>query len=255
MSSTSCDRFEREGLARLEAGQPPDEHELDCADCADARRRYERLCLALSELPPVKAPAGWEQKVFAALPDNDAGPAPEPEPEPESGQAVVNKSPPYVTWLPWVGLAAAAAAVFIFVKTREPPAKALAVRQEVVASASGRRADSATVGDTLRITTQGGTGSVRELRLYRDTRSLVARCPDAAGKGEANSNAGSSANCTVEAGSPTLTFPLSVAGSYRSLIIVGSQQAPEPSGSLDEDARAAAAAGAEVEMSLAVEVQ
>lgn len=249
---TSCDRFELEGLARLEAGQPPDEHERDCADCRDARRRYERLCLALSELPPVKAPAGWEQKVFAALPANDAGPASEP--EPESGQAVLGRSPPYVAWLPWVGLAAAAAAVFIFVKSSEPPAKALAVRQEVVASASGRRADSAVVGDTLRITTQGGTGSVRELRLYRDTRSLVARCPGDGTSEAAKADAGSS-GCTVEAGFPTLTFPLSVAGSYRSLIIVGSQRAPEPSGSLDEDARAAAAAGAEVKMSLAVEVQ
>ena len=252
MSSTSCDRFEREGLARLEAGQPPDEHELDCADCADARRRYERLCLALSELPPLKAPAGWEQKVFAALPANDAGPASEP----ESGQAVLGRSPAYVAWLPWVGLAAAAAAVFVFVKTREPPAKELAIRQEVVASASGRRADSAVVGDTLRITAQGGTGSVRELRLYRDTRSLVARCPGEAGTSEAaKGNAGPSAGCTVEAGSPTLTFPLSVAGSSRSLIIVGTQQAPEPSGSLDEDARAAAAAGAEVEMSRSVDVE
>ena len=97
---------------------------------------------------------------------------------------------------------------------------------------------------------------MRELRLYRDTRSLVARCPGEAGTSEAaKGNAGPSAGCTVEAGSPTLTFPLSVAGSYRSLIIVGTQQAPEPSGSLDEDARAAAAAGAEVEMSRSVDVE
>jgi hypothetical protein len=208
----------------MQAELPPDEHEIGCETCQEARDRYERLGEVLAELPPIKAPAGWERRVLEALPENEP-------------------AQPRVAWLPWAfGLAAAALVAFVVWQLNRPVVGQLAVRQEVIATAAGRRADSAAVGDTIRISTRGGAGEVRELRLYRDMRELVARCPGDAG-------------CKVVEGSPELTIALKVPGSYRSLIIVGPTKAPEPTGVLDEDARAASAAGASVEMSRAVDVE
>ncbi len=88
----------------------------------------------------------------------------------------------------------------------------------------------------------GGAGDVREARLYRDTGELVARCPG-------------HPSCITNGNVLELTVTLTASGSYRTLAIVGPAAAPEPSGSLDEDARAAAAAGASVELSRAIDVQ
>lgn len=208
----------------MEADLPPDEHELGCASCQAARERYQQLGRALAALPAMKAPAGWERRVFEALPETETA----------QGR---------VAWVPWAfGLAAAAAVAFIVWQLNRPSAGELSVRQELVATAAGRRADSAAVGDTIRVSTNGGNGDVRELRLYRDGGDVVARCPGDAG-------------CRVVDGSPELTFTLKAPGSYRSLVIVGTREAPKPIGALDADARAASAAGASVEVSRAVDVQ
>ncbi len=224
MSGPACDRFERDGLARMEAGLPPDDHEIGCSICQSAREDYERLGRALAELPPIKAPEGWERRVLDSLP---------------ASQSATGR----VSWMPWaLGLAAAAAIVFFIWRLDRPTPGPLSVRQQVVATSSGRRADSAAVGDSIRVSTQGGSGEVRELRLYRDTTEVVARCPGDPG-------------CAIVDGAPQLTFVLRAPGSYRSLAIVGPQKAPEPAGALDEDARAASAAGASVEVSRAVDVE
>jgi len=141
-------------------------------------------------------------------------------------------------------LAAAAALAWVVWQARRPvvEARRLAVRQEVVAMASGRRADSAVVGDTLRVSAAGGDGSARELRLYRDNKAVVARCPGSDG-------------CVRRDDSIELTVVLDKPGTYRSLVIVGPRAAPEPTGSLDDDAQAATAAGATVEVSRAVEAE
>lgn len=224
MSAADCQRFEVEGLPRFVAGEPPDDHDADCAACQRARGRYLRIVEGLRELPPQKAPHGWQERVLAGL-HSDSSP-----------RSTTR------TWPLWAGLAVAAAVLLWRVTKPEPAPLRLAVRQEVVAAAAGRRADSATIGDVVRVSVTGGAGDVREARLYRDTGELVARCPG-------------HASCKSNGLDLELTVTLTAAGSYRTLAIVGRAPAPEPSGSLDEDARAAAAAGASVELSRAIDVQ
>lgn len=231
--SAACERFDAEGVPRLVAGEPPSEHEVGCASCQRARDQYLRIIEGLADLPVEKAPSGWQNRVLAALPA-----------EPRRPVAAAR------SWPIWGALAAAAAILLWRVAKQEPSPGRLAVRQEVVAAASGRRADSATVGDTVRVLVTGGEGAVREARLYRDTGELVARC-----LGSSAPPAPGVVSCAAAGTDLELTVTLTAPGSYRTLAIVGSQAAPEPAGSLDEDAAAAAAAGASVELSRAIDVE
>lgn len=228
--SATCERFDREGVARLVGGAPEggsddlEEHERGCAACQEARARYLAIIDALGALPVERAPAGWQERVMASLPA-------------ESSRPALGRN-----WPLWTALAIAAAVLLWRVVKPEPPSGRLAVRQDVVAAAAGRRSDTATIGDTVRVAVTGGEGDVREARLYRDTGELVARCPG-------------HASCTVNGTTLELTVTLTSAGSYRTLAIVGPKAVPEPTGSLDEDAKLAAAAGATVELSRAIEVE
>lgn len=222
MKSQRCERFDDEGLRRLDEGLSADEHEQGCEDCQAAHDRYVRMITAFAQLPTERAAAGWQQRVLDALPV-----------EPTRARGGLR-------WLAWP--AAAAAAALLVWKATRPELGPLSVRQEVVAAASGHRADSASVGDTIRISATGGAGAVRETRLYRNTSELVARCPGDAG-------------CKISSDGAELTFTLTVRGSYRTLAIAGPEPVPEPTGALDEDARAAVAAGASVELSGPLEVE
>lgn len=62
-----CEHFEREGLARQEAGRP-DPHVVDCADCQAARATYRRMTDALADVGADLRPrAGWEEQVVARV--------------------------------------------------------------------------------------------------------------------------------------------------------------------------------------------
>ncbi len=222
MSTERCDRFDKEGLLRREEGLTPDDHEASCRECARARLAYERIAAQLTELPRLAPPAGWEERVLGSV-ANEAAP---------------------VFRLPWawlVPLAAAAALVLYLVARSQPKEQPLAVRQEVVATQVGRRADSATVGDTVRIRATGA-GVHRELRVYRGNDELVARCPG-------------DPRCGQDDDATVLDLPLEVPGVYRSLVLAGPRELPPPTGSLDGDARVAAESGARVELSGPVEVE
>jgi hypothetical protein len=233
--TTACQRFDSEGVPRLVAGEPPDDHEVACAGCQRARSQYLDIIDGLAQLPSEKAPDGWQERVLQALPADSSRPA------------IASRN-----WPVWTALAAAAAILLWRIAKPEPPAPRLAVKQEVVAAAAGRRADSATIGDAVRVVVTGGAGQVREARLYRDTGELVARCK---GLNGGTPQAPSHASCVLNGSDLELTVTLTASGSYRTLAIVGPTAAPEPSGSLDEDARAAAAAGASVELSRAIDVE
>lgn len=62
-----CDRFEREGILRLERGLNLDAHFDQCATCEVARHKYETLLEALPSAEPDVAPKpGWQSKVLQA---------------------------------------------------------------------------------------------------------------------------------------------------------------------------------------------
>jgi hypothetical protein len=220
-----CKRFEDEGALRLEAGEPPDAHEESCADCQAARGSYQRLAMALRHLSDPPPPVAWQAEVLRQV-------APPPAP-PSSG----------TRWR-WAAAAAMAAAAGTVIWMCAPRGdERLAVSHTLLATAAGKRADSAVVGDTLRAVATGGKG-VRELRLYRSSlggpEELVARCPGHAG-------------CRADGDRLELTVPLDVRGRYRTMVVDGPRALPA-TGTLEGDAAAARQAGASVELGSAVEV-
>ncbi len=223
MTEEACDRFARKGLAAWVAGDAPPEHEAACAACQRERAAFERLAGALRDLPALEPPRGWEARVLARVEAADAARAPS------------------AAWR-WAAPLAIAAAVAAFFLLRRPKGdEQLAVRQEVVVGETARRADTAVVGDRLRARA-GGAGTHRELRVYRDEREVVARCPG-------------DERCRDEGGETVLELDLDAPGRYRSVVLAGPRPIPSPTGSLDDDARAASEAGARVELTGRVDVE
>jgi len=222
MSEPPCDRFEREGLARWDNGAPPDDHERGCDACQRARARYTRIAKAFMDLPASEPPPGWQERVLERV----------------DRERERNKRPP-VRWT-WV-LAAALLAVAAIVVLRRPREEALALRQEVIHAASGRRADSAATGDRLRLRATLGSAAHAELRVYRGERELVLRCPG-------------DSRCSAERGSIGAELTLESRGSYRVMVLSAETPLSTPRGSLDDDARAAHALGGRVEVGPAIDV-
>lgn len=221
--TTICDRFEREGLLRRESGAPPDAHDDECETCRSERDVYLAIEAAFKALPSIAPPEGWQERVLSSITEGTR----------QTGNGV--------RW--FLGAAAVAAAAMVVWHLRTPDMGPLAVRQEVVATDASRRSDSAAVGDTLRALATGGAGQAREIRLYRNERDLVARCPSA------------ESECLIDGKTTELRIKLSAPGRYRSLAIVGPEPIPAPGKSLDEDARDASKAGASVEISVAIDVE
>lgn len=69
----TCDRFEREGILRIERGLSLDAHFDECPACEVARQKYESLLAALpSGQPDVVPPLGWQSRVLQAAAKRDA---------------------------------------------------------------------------------------------------------------------------------------------------------------------------------------
>lgn len=68
MTNGACDRFDREGVERVERGDPLEGHFAECADCLSKAGAYERIRGALSEMEEIYAPPpNWEAKVWAGI--------------------------------------------------------------------------------------------------------------------------------------------------------------------------------------------
>jgi hypothetical protein len=86
----------------------------------------------------------------------------------------------------------------------------------------------------LEISTPRGKAAHVELRVYRESRDVVVRCP---GEGPPICSVGDVIN---------VHWPLPSVGSYQVLRLTSPSPLPPPSGGLDADMRAARRAGAEV---------
>lgn len=99
-----CDRFEREGVLRIERGLPLDTHFDACADCEVARHKYETLLSALPKAQPeTSPPLGWQSRVLRAAAESDAA-------RPAISMAGWGK--PFA-WTAMAGAAALAVAAFV----------------------------------------------------------------------------------------------------------------------------------------------
>ena len=68
-----CDRFEREGILRIERGLSLDTHFDTCTECEVARHKYQALlgALPLSQ-PDVLPPPAWQSRVLRAVAESDS---------------------------------------------------------------------------------------------------------------------------------------------------------------------------------------
>ena len=210
-----CDRFETEGLLRLERGEPLDEHFATCPDCLDARAAYERLRQDLSEIgADGEPPADWEARVWARIEER-------------------KRRPRWVWLLTPVGAAALAAALF-FAVPRTPSAPSLV--QEVVAGGPVRRAAVARPGDRLDLRAETAGSPHAELRIYRNGFEIVLRCPSDVGD----------ASCRRQGSEIRASLTLPSVGDYRAVLVLDDEPLPSPGKGLDSDAGAAFAQDAQV---------
>jgi hypothetical protein len=209
-------------LAREEGGDaaPPS---------AETGQAYEALAREIEALPAIRAPAGWRDKMLAAL-DAEAPVAPSP-----AAPTPITARSRRRWWLVAVPLAAAAAALLYWNLHRRGGAE-IALHVEVRAGDSVRRAgDAPAVGD--HIVARVVLDEPGELRIYRNDVALMARCPGHRACG---------APRKVDGGEElSVDLPMTARGEYRALVIAGVRDLPL-TGSLDGDARAARERGARV---------
>jgi hypothetical protein len=203
-----CDRFETEGLLRLERGEPLGEHFATCPDCLEARAVYERLRQDIAGIgADGEPPADWEARVWARI-------------EERKGR------PRWIWFLAPVGAAALAATLF-FAVPRTPSAPS--IFQEVVAGGT----TGARPGDRLDLRAETAGSSHAELRIYRNGSELVLLCPG-------------DPSCQDDGDELRASLTLPAVGDYQAVLVLDDEPLPPPQKGLDSDAGAAFAQGAEV---------
>lgn len=223
---TRCERFESEGLLRLEQGLPLDDHFETCPDCLATRATYDRLRQAIASAGVRYEPkAHWQGRVRAAVAARRERP-----------------SRPWRWLLVPAGLAAAV--LILLVIGRRPEGPALATLQVGIEAGPGavRRGDEAHLGDRLVLQATTGPARYSELRVYRHDTALVLHCS-------------SEPPCARQGEELRATLVLESLGSYQSLLLLSDRPLPEPSSDLDRDTGAALAAGAEVRLGPEIRVQ
>ncbi len=112
-----CDRFEREGILRIERGLSLDTHFDTCTECDVARHKYQALlgALPLSQ-PDVLPPPAWQSRVLRAAADSDSA---------RPGISMAGWGRPFA-WATLAGAGALAAAAFL----GQPPATQFEVQAE-----------------------------------------------------------------------------------------------------------------------------
>ncbi len=221
----ACDRFEREGLLRLEQGLPLDEHFSTCPDCRAARAAYQGLRAGLAETGAgYRPPPDWQARTWAAIARRR------------------DRRRRYLWTLAPAGLGLAVLALVLIPSLpRAPLVPSLAVE---IAPGAGpvRRGVDAAVGDRLRLRAETAGASHAELRVYRNDSELVLRC-----SGEPP--------CERQETVLRASFELTSLGAYQSLLLLSDAPLPAPGAGFDADTGAALAAGARLELGAAVRVR
>jgi hypothetical protein len=192
-----------------------DEHFAICPDCLDARAVYQRLRQDIAGIgADEEPPAGWETRVWARIGER-------------------KRRPRWIWFLAPVGAAALAATLF-FAVPRTPSSPSLV--QEVVAGGPIRRAAGARPGDRLDLRAGTAGSPHAELRLYRNGRDLVLRCPSDAGD----------PSCRRDGDALLASLTLPSVGDYQAMLVLDDEPLPPPRKGLDADAGAVFAQGGQV---------
>jgi hypothetical protein len=216
-----CDRFETEGLLRLEQGLPLDEHFATCPDCRAARALHEGLAAEIAALGAGdEPPLGWQARVWHRL-----------------DQRRERRRLRWTGWRGWivpigVGVAASLAGFFLI---RPPGPQPASLRAEVQAGTTVRRGGEAQPGDLLRLTAATGGSRHAELRVYRNDTELVLRCS-------------TDRPCSRHGDEVRAAVLLDAVGRYQPLLMRAEKPLPPPVSDLEKDTSAALAAGADVRL-------
>ena len=239
VGAAPCDRFEREGLLRLEQGLPLDPHFDTCERCVAALAEYEWLQGGIRDFDRMQTGrtrtgrTDWQARVWAGI------------------ARAEERRAPWRRWRSWLlaaPLAAAAAAILVLVlsgREVDPgsgpgpagPLLAYAVRAPAQ-GAEPMRGGHARPGDVLDVQARTGGAAHAELRVYRDDggagQALLLRCTD-------------QAPCSRRGDDIAASVRLEQRGHYRLVFLHGPQPLPAPGASLDDDLARARAAGATIE--------
>ncbi len=224
----TCDRLERDDLLGHLGEDMP--HVAECPDCRARLAGYERLADLLAGESARPLPDGWKDRTLARIRQR------------KSRRRTI------------VGLttsAAAAAVVVLFVRPADVPQPGLVVsvtpgpvqyRDAEEEPPPASQPLPAHKGDILKASSPRADAAHFELRVYREAREVMVRCP---GDGAPTCKVGD----VIE-----LSWPLPSLGSYQVLWLASSSPLPPPSGDFDADVRAAREAGAEVKEGRPVDV-
>lgn len=223
---TRCDRFEGEGIARLEQGLPLDDHFADCPDCRAARAAYDSLQRRLAEVGhDLEPPAGWRREIWAEI---------------ERRRSTRGRR-----WL-WTLAPAAAAAVLValvLLRPLPPDASAAALQVTVVPGAgSAHRGTDARPGDRLDLAATTAGSEFAELRVYFNDTELALSCS-------------SEPPCRRDNGRLRATLELQRRGTYQGMLLASERQIPAALPDLDADSGAAVDAGATVKVGPEIRVR
>lgn len=235
----SCDRLEHEHLL-ADLGAALDAHVDQCEDCSARLRGYQTIAALIAEgTTSHRAPADWGQRTLARV------------------KAARRSRQRRVAMLSALGAAAAAAIVLVclvhlpggpdsggpvdssatVVQNTEPmpaavePAPSPKLALQIVGGDGWRGV--AHPGEEVHARAVAPGAPHVEIRVYREARRLVARCPEP----------GSS---VCLGGDPALIWKVPAVGTYQVLLVVSTRPIAAPRGSLEDDVAAATAAGARV---------
>ena len=219
-----CQRFEQEGIERLEQGLSLDDrHFEECPDCQAARKSYERLQSDIAALGSPAAPANWQAGVWAAIATRRS--------------AKRRRTTWYIVSAS--GLAAAVTIAAFVLPPRPhpmtPPTLSAEVQQGAGPPRRGESLDGSSVPLGSRLVLTAATGSARfaELRVYRNDDQLVLQTSRAVSS--------TAVDDVLHA-----TLLLDAVGRYQAVLVLSDRPFPPPSGTPDDDSAAARQAGARI---------
>lgn len=210
----TCHRLERDGLLG-HLGEQMDPHVEECGDCRARRDEYTRLAAALGRDSDRPLPADWKKRTLARL----------------HAERMARRRRRAISTA--LATTAAAALILIVVVDRTRPPASMDVRVE---EGPGQWRGPAHLGDRLHIAASRGKAEAFELRIYRDARQLLVRCPGAPAPA-----------CRAGDDGVEVTWTLDTAGEYQVLWLLSPSPLPAPAGDMDADLRAARSTGARVE--------
>ena len=217
----TCERLERDDLLG-HLGEEMDPHVEQCHVCRATAYGYARLAAALAQESTRPLPPGWKDRTLARI---------------QSERTARRRRHALSAGM---SVAAAAALILIVPNWIGDPDHPRGEGELVVTleRVQGRRGPSdssrAHPGDRLHASAPAHAKHV-ELRLYRESRDLVARCPAMPGP-----------ICKRRGDDIELSWTFAVVGTYRAVWLTSSSPLPPPSGNLDADVLAAEQAGAHV---------